>query len=324
IKARITLNIEGLEQPAPFLLQGSSLEPALCFTRKGTLTRNGDLVLELEAGNSLGRAVRKIRRTITWTLTLTPGGKAAQTLSLGFTGPHVVYTTLGVPRLTRDPATVVTDLRMEVTVRTVAAAMAKAGESASPVCILHEMMKQFSAYYVSTRHFSRETAWKVPACYEREPKGASCISIVEFVYLAAQMIGLEGKVTLTAYYARETDPHRAIQGGLGDPPVYRRGYDGETWQLFLVDLNNTRNGQQGGVGGMNFYEATLEYEWNGEKYYFPGGTNFVYDSPDKVLLVFRTLAWARWEPALGDWVVMEVVHTYTRSGKERPANQLLP
>ena len=80
----------------------------------------------------------------------------------------------------------------------------------------------------------------------------------------------------------------------------------------------------GGLDGMNFYEATLQLEWRGRKFYYPGGTDRVYEAPEKVLMVFRTLAWATYDFQIGHWVVREVVHTYSRPGEKQPASVPLP
>src|SRR5262249_1438027 len=160
--------------------------------------------------------------------------------------------------------------------------------------------------YLPTRHFGRDRAWKVPETWQMNPRGASCVSIVEFVVLLCDMAGIDGNVFTTAFYAGADKPSAAIQGGLGDPPVYKKGPDDERWQLFVVDDNNSRKGQVGGRGGMNYYEAALALEWKGRKYFYPGGTNRVYDSPDHVIEIFRTLAWATYDFRLEEWVVREV------------------
>jgi hypothetical protein len=80
-------------------------------------------------------------------------------------------------------------------------------------------------------------------------------------------------------------------------------------QLLLVDGENTNDGQPGGSGGVNYYEAALRLKYNEKSYYFPGGTNQIHRSPNPVLNVFRTLAWCSWNG--GAWVVVDVVYTYT-------------
>ncbi len=324
IQVEITLSLTGVAAESPYRLLGLSEDPALSFAKEGKLTSAEDPVVLVEASKPLGRMVRKIRKKVYWSLTLYPGTKDQQTLTLGTTGPHVVYVTLGTPRGTDEDRSIVTDIRMDLTVERVAAAMKAAKDETRGPWLMWHLMAQNGDYYVPSRHYSKAKAWKLPESWAMNPKGASCISIVEFVGLVCKMIGMEGEVRTTAFYARETNPRVAVQGGLGDPPIRKRGPNNETWQLFLVDETNTNHGQVGGVGGMNYYEAVLQYERRGKTYLYPGGTNRVYDKPEKVLSVFRTLAWAAWDENVKDWVVREVVETYVRPGDKRPPSIPLP
>ena len=324
IRARITLALEGVAARTPYLLEGRSAEPALCFRGEGRLAAGDVRPLNVEATAPLGRAVRKVRDRVSWSLTLDPGTSASRTLDLGATGPHVVYVTLGTPQDTEDPLSAVTDVRMERAVECVAAAIARAGAGASPPRIVHELMKEQVDYYLPSRHYGRQDAWKVPESWGMRPKGASCISLVDFDVLVCKMIGVEGTARRSAFYATAEDPFKAVRGGLGDPPVFKAGAFGERWQLFLIDDSNSNAGQPGGLGGLNYYEAALEYEWRGKSYYYPGGTPRVYDTPDKVLEIFRTLAWVRYDFVLHDWMVTEVAAIYTPPGRAAPPSVSLP
>jgi hypothetical protein len=93
---------------------------------------------------------------------------------------------------------------------------------------------------------------------------------------------------------------------------------GDTWQVFLFDDKNTRYGYMGGSGGANYYEAVLRYKVGTRTFYMPGGTNRIYENPDDVLKVFRTMAWARWDYRAKEWRVMRVIHTYTGVGRDSP------
>jgi hypothetical protein len=327
IKAKITLAVVGVKPGASYVLKGVSAEPALCFTREGEWPEGSDVVLEIEAAKALGRTIRKIEKPIQWRLTVSVDGTATRTLDLGTTGPHVVYTTFGTPKNTQDPVHIVTDLRMELAVKRVAAAMKEVGYSASAPRIVRELMRQNGTHYLPTRDYYGVNAWKLPETWRMEPKGGSCISIVDFSVLLCQMMGLEGTPTRKVFCAMPNAPWVAVEGSLGEPPITRqigffRGTD--TWQLLLVDVRNNRRGAAGGVGGVNYYEAALVYQWNGATYYYPGGLDFVWDSPHKVLHVFDTLAWTRWDPFLKDWVVTQVVYSYLRYGQDRPASVELP
>ncbi len=324
IEAEITLTLSAIPAATEFVLEGASDEPALRFHKEGKLTGTTAESIPLRARNPLGRPVRKINQRITWSLTLNPGNPSTVTVKLNTTGPHVVYVTRGRPRNTDEARSIVTDIRMELAVERVAAAEKAAGPQASPPWVLWELMKQNGDLYQPTRHFSKEKAWLVPESWRQKPKGASCISIVEFVGLVCKMIGFEGTTATTAYYAKPPNTRLALQGGLGDPPITRKGPGNETWYLYLVDDTNSNNGLAGGVGGMNYYEAVLQYELDGKTYYYPGGTDRVWDKPENVLKVFRTLAWAAWDERMQDWVVREVVDTYIQPGEKRPRSMRLP
>jgi len=324
IEATVTLAVPGLPVDVPYRLEGRSSEPALCFRHEGATPAGEALTAAVMGAQPLGRGVRKVRQAIHWQLVLYPAAPQPQRIALGSTGPHIVYVTLGRPRVSADPRTVVTDVRMEWAVDCVARAQAKRGVDASAPWLVYELMARHSAAYLPTRHYGKELAWKVPETWRMQPPGASCVSIVEHVALVGNMIGLEGELAVTGFCARPDLPRRAVVGGLGDPPVRKQGPAGENWQLFLVDNMNTNKGQVGGRDGMNFYEAALELHWRGERYWYPGGTNHVYDNPDRVLQVFRTLAWAAYDFQLESWVVREVVHTYSRPGDPPPTSCPLP
>jgi hypothetical protein len=323
IAAVVTLTVSGITTKTHFELAGVSDEPGLCFQAEGELSADGPVDIGLTAIRPIGPVVRKIEATIAWSLTVQAESQPAQRLSLGRSGPHVVYTTLGRPRNANRPAGMVTDRRLELAVARVAAAQRTAGVDASGPRLVYELMRQNGVRYLPTRHYRGVEAWHVPFSWEKEPPGASCIAIVEFVQLVCDMIGLEGETRMSAYCARPAEPGRAVRGGLGDPPDYKRVGSAD-WQLFLIDHRNTRHGQVGGVGGVNFYEAVLEFDWRGKRYYYPGGTDRVFDAPDTILQVFHTLAWTEYDPRLGDWVVREVVRTYVGPTGKFPPSVPLP
>lgn len=324
ISALLSFSLAGLPEDTPCVLEGSSEEPALCFRQAAVLQASPLLEVEVTASQPLGPMVRKLQKPIRWQLLVQPPGGQQQRVDLGTTGPHVVYALLGPPKWVAEPRSVPTEARLDLVVQTVAAAQAKGGLTAAEPWLVWEMMRTHVETYLPTRHYPREQAWKVPESWRMQPKGASCISIVEFVGLVAKMAGMEGEVSTTAFHARPPNPRQAQRGGLGDPPIKKRGADGEPWQLFLVDHHNTRSGQVGGQGGMNYYEAVLEFKYRGQAYYYPGGTDRVYDSGEKVLSIFRTLAWAAYDWNLEDWVVREVVETYSQPGDKPVLSVPLP
>jgi len=323
-RVRINLTIVGVDADTPYFLQGISDEPGLCFRAEGRLSPADDLAIDVQSTRPLTREVRKLRARILWLLTIRPGTEESDTALLGSTGPHPIFVTYGTPRHTDEARGVVTDARMEYVMARIAAATKETSKTASGPRIVYQLMAQHGQYYLPTRHFDRAEIWKVPESWRMTPAGANCISIVEFVAVLCHMVGIEGTIEINAYYALPRDPRTARKGGLGEPPLKKKGADGKEWQLFLVDEGNTSHGQVGGVGGMNFYEATLEYEWKGKRYYYPGGTYRVYDDPNHILTVFRTLAWATYDWDIKDWVVQEVVTTYMQPGDTRPPDVKLP
>jgi hypothetical protein len=322
VRAEVTLVVSGIDRSVPFELQGTSAEPGLCFQSAGKLTE-GKVVVPLLAVDPLGEVVRKIEVRIDWRLILRPIDRPVERVILGSTGPHVMYTTLGTPRNTDCPAGAVTEGRLELVVSRVAAAQKAVGPGASGPRLVYELMKQNGEHYLPTRHYRGAQAWRLPESWTMQPPGGSCIAIAEFVKLLCDMTGLEGGVRLAAYCARPSDA-APVRGGLGDPPQFKPGSNGNTWQLFLIDHRNSRQGQVGGVGGVNYYEAVLEYHWHGKRYFYPGGTDRVFDDPAAVLQVFHTLAWAEYDERHGDWVVREVVRTYVSPGGNFPPSVPLP
>jgi hypothetical protein len=323
IAAVLTMTVLSGEGNAHFELEGVSNEPGLCFRTEGELPTEGTIDIRLTATKSLGPAVRKIEAPVLWRLMVKADTRAPQQVSLGRTGPHVVYVTLGKPRNADQPAGLVTDRRLALAVERVAAAQQAAGLDASGPRLVYELMQQNGKHYLPTRHYRGAGAWNLPASWDKNPPGASCLAIVEFVKLVCDMIGLEGEARLAAYCARPEEPDRALRGGLGDPPQFKRVGDA-TQQLFLIDQRNTRQGQVGGVGGANYYEAVLEFDWRGKRYYYPGGTDRVFGDPAKILQVFHTLAWTEYDPQLHDWVVREVLRTYVPPDGKFPPSVPLP
>ncbi|MBL8798524.1 MAG: hypothetical protein JNM56_31805 [Planctomycetia bacterium] len=324
VRATVSLALPALPAGMPCLLEGKSAEPALCFRQELVSSGEPLQAIDVTAGQPLGLAVRKIEQPIRWTLTMQPGTAHQRRIDLGITGPHTVYAILGRPQGVEEARGVPTDVRMDLAVRAVAAVQAKAGLTTAEPWLLWELMRENVEAYLPTRHYPREQAWRVPESRQLQPKGASCISIVEYVGLVGRMVGMEGEITTTAFHARLPNGKQAQRGGLGDPPVKKRAANGETWQLFLVDHHNSRAGQVGGVGGMNYYEAVLEFRYRGATYFYPGGTDRVYDHGDKVLSIFRTLAWAAYDWTIEEWVVREVVETYSQPGDKPILSVPLP
>jgi hypothetical protein len=319
---RINLTVQGITTGTPFEIVGESTHPALCFRAEGKAADHW--VIDLKATRPVGVHIRKLRSAIVWSLILNPGTPTTQKVDLGKTGPHTVYVVPGRPRTSDDPLTAVTAPRLEWVIAELADAQKEAGLTASTPKLVHELVKIHGRCYVGARHFDRKDAWRLPDSWELDPPGASCVSIVEHLKLVCDMAGLGDQVRVARYFAREDRPETAREGGLGEPPIYKTAANGERWQLFLVEEMNSARGQVGGWGAVNYYEATLVLEHEGRRWYYPGGSDRAYDSPDQVLKIFRTLAWTRYDPFFQNWVVTEVVHTYVPPDGKAPANAALP
>lgn len=85
-------------------------------------------------------------------------------------------------------------------------------------------------------------------------------------------------------------------------------------------------GGVGGRGGLNNFEAAVNYTYNGSTYYVPGGTDEFYENKDHVVRIFKSLAWVDSVDADGDPTngfqpvlqVMAVDHTYTAATNADP------
>ena len=100
---------------------------------------------------------------------------------------------------------------------------------------------------------------------------------------------MEGAISQVEIWASPERPTTAQIGGV-DSEDFFKNIGPYQCQLFLADDRNTRLGQVGGWGGMNHYEGCIVYNFNNKTYYFPGGTDRVYEDKNTVLYIFRTMA----------------------------------
>lgn len=298
VSVKLTLNVGNIANNTPYTLTGTSTETALNFTQSGNLAVTGtSAVITVTATNALGTDIRKISATITWSLVLNPGGNQ-QTLPLGQTGPHVIYTTWGTPVVT-NAASQVTDIRMARTVTVVNQAIQGVkgtGKAPSPARIVYFLMGN-SNFFLG-RNLVGANAWTLP-----DTTGASCISISTFVSLVANMTGLPGMFTIKTYIATENAPNTAVEGDLSR--TVRKNPANPKQYLALWDSHNMANS----------FEATVLYTIGGNTYYFPGGAgNVVYTNKDDVLTVFQSLGWGEFDSVAKKWKeVMPPIKTYTKA-----------
>ncbi|MFM7112079.1 MAG: hypothetical protein ACKO26_13115 [Planctomycetota bacterium] len=339
LAGRLKLKVEGVKPGSLIRIRGLSHEPGFNVAGEVVVSPGDDnagddgdddeaaakkhagpvtVVAEVKAGEGLGTAVRKISQPIVWFAEVKPPGEGkASKHDLGPTSPLVGYVLRGRPKMTDQKRGVVTPRRLSIAVERYNNALANAGENPSSLAIVAELVGRMGKHYLPTRHYEEEDAWNVPETWVMKDPGASCFSIISYSINLLNMVGQEGEYDMVTYTATLENPTKAVLGSLGSPPV-RKPAIGDYWQLFLVDDRNTKLGQAGGLGGVNFYEAVMRYKFGGRTYFMPGGTSRVYTNPDDILRVFRTMAWARYDNWKKEWRVVRVVHTYVRPGEGSP------
>jgi hypothetical protein len=130
-----------------------------------------------------------------------------------------------------------------------------------------------------------ESAWDAHTGYD-------CITLSTMAELALHKVHLRGKIAVDNYLPAPEDPTTAIVGSLTDPPRSNpdpaKSYETEA----LYD----------GHGGANNFEATLVDTYRHKTYYFPGGTDEVYNNPDNFLTIFANLGYnsSKFNPATGN------------------------
>lgn len=337
VKGRLKLKVAGVKPGSLIRIRGLSHEPG--FNVAGEVELPGEeevageaaktakvrfvgepvtVVAEVKASEGLGAKVRRVSKPISWFAEVREPGEAKPSKhDLGTTAPLVGFVLRGKPRMTDEKRGTVTPRRLSIAVDRYIAAEANAGENPSSLAVVAELVGRMGKHYLPTRHYEDEQAWNVPETWVMKDPGASCFSIITYTINLLNMVGHEGDYELVTYTANLENPTRAVIGSLGTP-VVRKPAVIDYWQLFLVDDRNSRLGQAGGLGGVNFYEAVLRYKFGGRAYYMPGGTSRVYTNPDDILRVFRTMAWAKYDVWWKEWRVMRVVHTYVRPGHGSP------
>ena len=333
VEGRLKLKVEGVKPGSLIRIRGLSHETGFNLAGEAVVPeekKEGDkeskkpadgpltVVAAVKATEGLGPKVRRVSKPIAWFAEVKPPGDAKPTKhDLGTTAPLVGFVLRGKPKLTDEKRGTVTPKRLSVAVDRYVNAYENAGDNPSSLAVVAELVGRMGKHYLPTRHYEEEQAWNVPETWTMKDPGASCFSIISYSINLLNMVGQEGEYDLVTYTATLENPTKAVIGSLGTPTV-RKPAIGDYWQLFLVDDRNTRLGQAGGLGGVNFYEAVMRYKYGGRTYYMPGGTSRVYTNPDDILRVFRTMAWARYDNWKKEWRVVRVVHTYVRPGEGSP------
>jgi len=326
LEARALVSLNFLPAGTTVRVVGESEDGHFCLNGSSKITFGGVgpcmAVVPLTAKKLMPASLSILQGEVHWQAEISIPGENTTSVELNATTYLECYLTRGTPR-TEKAASEVTAMRLRESYRRLEYATSHLGADASIVAIVHALTSHCGRYYNPQQHFERQDAWYVPNTWRYRYPGASCISICNYCSLILDQIGMEGEYKQLEIYARPDNPTKAIEGGVTSED-YVKDVDWQRWQLFLVDDRSTRWGQVGSYGGMNNYEACIAYTWQGKTYYFPGGTDRVYDHLDQVLCVFRTLVWARWDPRRNNWQVMEVVHTYNQPGHGVPGNCKIP
>lgn len=329
LAGKLKLKVEGVKPGSLIRIRGLSHEPGFNLAGEAVISaekKEGEkpadgpvtVVAAVKATEGLGSKVRRVSQPIVWFAEVKPPGDGKATKhDLGTTASLVGFVLRGKPKLTEEKRGTVTPKRLSIAVDRYVNAFENAGENPSSLSVVAELVGRMGKHYLPTRHYEEEQAWNVPETWTMQQPGASCFSIITYTINLLNMVGHEGEYDLVTYTATKENPTKAVIGSLGTPAV-RQPVIGDYWQLFLVDDRNTRLGQVGGLGGMNFYEAVLRYKHAGRTFYMPGGTSRVYDNPDDILRVFRTMVWAKYDNRRKEWKVVRVVHTYVPPGSGSP------
>lgn len=327
LQARALVSLSHLPAGTMVRLIGESDNEPLAIQGKARIEETGGepakAIVNLVAKTLLPATLTAIRGEIHWFAEVEIPGESPRMVDVGDNVQVECFLTRGTPRRPTAPASEVTAMRLRASYQHLSDALESAPENPSVIAMVHALTRYCGRFYNPQQHFEREDAWHVPVTWGYRYRGASCISICNFCSLIIDQLGIEGDYRQIEIYAHPSAPTKAVEGGVTSED-FVKDVGWQRWQLFLVDDRNTRFGQVGGYGGMNHYEACIAFTYAGKTYYFPGGTDRVYDDMDTVLRVFRTLVWARWDSWRNEWQVMQVVYTYTPPGRGAPSSCELP
>jgi hypothetical protein len=247
IEITVTLNVDNsVPANSNFVLKGTSGETALNFTKAGTISPGNGIKITMTADNAIGQTIRKINDSIDWQITI--GAKPA--IKLGASGPHVIYTTLGVPKVTTDGSKP-TSVRMDKAVFVMNQAVTAAGTFDNEPKIVQQMNVNLGAFFylfrslAGTKKFTQDAqteAWlffdvstnDLAKQYDGDAVfndpvqrpaiggnkfGTDCISTVTFEMNVCAAMGMSSTLstqTYIAYYATAADANRPTKAVIGN------------------------------------------------------------------------------------------------------------
>ncbi len=314
IEIKMTVEVKGFTSATAYTITGTSAETAYKFTHTGSMGA-GMVTLSMKADNVIKKDIRLLDAEIEWKIKVD-----TTTCDMGKSGPHKIYTTIGTP-VTDGPSTIPNEERMKAAHKYIIPSLALVPNS--PICypgLINEVNKKCGVYYLGRYLLGggENGAWNLPnvstsagaALYDGNPvPGCDCISIATFIKFLSKLMGIPGTFganTYMAIYRTPADlnrPNKAIIGSLSSPDIFPgdRGPNATpgltaSWTLALADVNcngapSGVKGDVGCTGGLNNFEAAVEYTYNGTTWYVPGGTTLIYKDPNHVVQIFQTLAW---------------------------------
>jgi hypothetical protein len=165
-----------------------------------------------------------------------------------------------------------------------------------PYEIVKGIFQNWNNYTLATY---RDNPWELADL----PGGADCITIVRYALAILKMVGCPGEAEALVIWANPLeDPNKAIEQNAKERPLGLHGIgshpEHSDWSPGLLD----------GSWHSNMFEAALKFEHAGKTKYFGGGAG-IYDTAQKVLEIFRCLAWIKGTGGL-NCQIMEVAASY--------------
>jgi hypothetical protein len=314
IHASIQLQITGVPNGTPYLLEGSSGVASFSFRQPGQVAVNPNTnigtVASVVGQAPLPPVLQTGQVTINWKLTLNPGTPQAQALPLGST-VHIIDT-IFAPPVNADnpvfPSNELTDQRLFRAIAWANDAVTKAGGlGANPEVIAQKLIDDVFAVvgFDSQSTADHNNYWLTPgAGLNPIPAGSvppkDCISQASFASWVAWATGLPGNYSVKTFTADvfegdNSNPFQAVWGALEKPQTLPPGanpayfqevdYQGDpNKRLWLIDAN----------GSKNAFEATLAFQADATSrnlYIIPGqlDAKFTDGTPDATTYPLSTL-----------------------------------
>jgi peptidoglycan hydrolase-like protein with peptidoglycan-binding domain len=268
-----------------YTLEGSSSQSFLSFVGAGTLIGGIENMVWMASNAPLPDVIEFYGGLeIDWKIII---GSRVQPLtkSLG----HRIFATYGTP------SGGVTYKRMAKAVELTR------GFGNKPHDIVSGQMKRFPSYALGKTFFGN--IWPIADTMQGE-----CQAIVRFVQAVNDMVGVPGAARGITVYADPAIPDKPV-----DPPGVLGPHGGPGMSNFApMPITGYRAWLFDGGDNANNYEAALEFEYGGDKRYYPGGVpgGVGEKTLTEVLHSFKKMAWAEYDPVLGKSVPKITIFCY--------------